>query len=158
VIRSPRPTRSLRLAPATLAVLLVAAACSAAPTTSPGGDAPGTASPIVRPSPSLEGRISPSPSTEPVTGEVPPAVVDAARSLLGEEVGAEAAAAATIVVAEAVTWPDGALGCPVPGMMYTQQLVDGYRLVFAVDGTEYDYRASSATNIRRCELGGPRAS
>lgn len=30
-----------------------------------------------------------------------------------------------------VTWPDGSLGCPKPGMMYTQALVDGYWLELA---------------------------
>jgi len=31
-----------------------------------------------------------------------------------------------IVRAEAVVWNDGSLGCPEPGMMYTQALVNGY--------------------------------
>jgi len=30
---------------------------------------------------------------------------------------------------EAVTWPDGSLGCPQPGEMYTQALVEGHRIV-----------------------------
>jgi hypothetical protein len=30
--------------------------------------------------------------------------------------------------AERVTWPDGSLGCPAPGRMYTQALVPGYRV------------------------------
>jgi hypothetical protein len=31
-----------------------------------------------------------------------------------------------IVRRESVIWSDGSLGCPEPGMMYTQALVDGY--------------------------------
>jgi hypothetical protein len=33
-----------------------------------------------------------------------------------------------VALAEAVTWPDGALGCPEPGRQYTQALVSGYRI------------------------------
>jgi hypothetical protein len=39
-----------------------------------------------------------------------------------------------VVRGERVTWPDGALGCPQPGMMYTQALVNGYRVMLGVDG------------------------
>ena len=35
---------------------------------------------------------------------------------------------------QAVTWPDGALGCPQPGRMYTQALVPGWRGVIDVPG------------------------
>ena len=52
------------------------------------------------------------------------------------------ASAITVVEAAAVTWSDGSLGCPEPGMMYTQALVDGYRVVLEADGTQYDYHAS----------------
>ncbi len=40
----------------------------------------------------------------------------------------------TLTSQEAVEWRDGSLGCPAPGMMYTQALVPGYRLIFT-DGT-----------------------
>ncbi len=33
---------------------------------------------------------------------------------------------------QAVTWPDGSLGCPQPGRLYTQALVPGWRIVIAV--------------------------
>lgn len=47
----------------------------------------------------------------------------------------------TVVVAEAVTWPDGALGCPQPGMSYTQALVDGSRVHLFADGRLFIYHA-----------------
>ena len=37
-------------------------------------------------------------------------------------------AALTVALSESVTWPDGSLGCPQPGMGYTQALVPGYRI------------------------------
>jgi hypothetical protein len=33
-----------------------------------------------------------------------------------------------VVSAERVTWSDGSMGCPAPGMAYTQALIDGYRI------------------------------
>ena len=58
----------------------------------------------------------------------------------------------TVVSAESVTFPDGGLGCPEPGMMYTQVLTPGYRVVVEAGGTEYDYRAGArGGGVRWCE-------
>lgn len=46
-----------------------------------------------------------------------------------------------IVLAEAVTWPDGSIGCPQPGMMYSQALVQGYRIVLEAEGETLNYHA-----------------
>jgi hypothetical protein len=58
-----------------------------------------------------------------------------------------------IVHAEAVTWNDGSLGCPEPGMMYTQALVDGYWIVFRHGGQEFDFRADQRGDTRLCPPG-----
>jgi hypothetical protein len=47
--------------------------------------------------------------------------------------------AVTVVDARSVTWPDGSLGCPEPGMMYTQVLVDGTLVVLEAGGSRYEY-------------------
>lgn len=47
-----------------------------------------------------------------------------------------------VLGAEAVTWPDGSLGCPKPGMMYTQALVPGYRVQIRAGERVLDYHAS----------------
>lgn len=44
-----------------------------------------------------------------------------------------------VVLAEAVTWPNGAMGCPTPGRMYTQALVPGYRIRIAAGSQTLDY-------------------
>lgn len=49
----------------------------------------------------------------------------------------------TVVVAQEKTWNDGSLGCPEPGMVYTQALVDGYSVLLEVDGRLYPYHAGS---------------
>jgi len=57
-----------------------------------------------------------------------------------------------VVKGVAVTWPNGSLGCPKPGMMYTQALVDGYQVVVKAGGTTYDYRFGNTSVPRLCEL------
>ena len=94
------------------------------------------------------------PSTPPIVGEVPAERIAAARDDLAGRIGADAAAGAMIVVAEAVTWPDGSLGCRVPGEVYLQMLIPGYRVVFRAAGVEYDYRMAEAGLVRLCDQAG----
>lgn len=63
-----------------------------------------------------------------------------------------------VVVAREETFPDGALGCPRPGMSYTQALVDGYRVVLARGGAEWLYTAGPDGVPRLCETGPDGAS
>ena len=58
-----------------------------------------------------------------------------------------------VVSAEAVTWSDGSLGCPMPGMMYTQALVPGYRVRIRAGGKEFDYHAGRAGAPALCPAG-----
>jgi hypothetical protein len=46
-----------------------------------------------------------------------------------------------VLTVEAVTWPDGSLGCPEEGKMYTQALVDGHRIVLGHDERLYVYHS-----------------
>ena len=46
--------------------------------------------------------------------------------------------------AQAVTWRSGALGCPEPGMHYTQALVPGTVIYLKVDTTIHAYHAKVA--------------
>jgi hypothetical protein len=62
------------------------------------------------------------------------AAVDDLAGRLGIEPGA-----VTVVDARNVTWPDSSLGCPEPGMMYTQVLVDGVLVVLEAGGRQYEY-------------------
>jgi hypothetical protein len=56
-----------------------------------------------------------------------------------------------VIVDEAVTWPDGSLGCPQPGLFYNQALVDGSRVLLEVDGRLYAYHAGSDGEPFLCE-------
>ena len=54
-----------------------------------------------------------------------------------------------VVSAETMTFPDGSLGCPEPGMAYTQMVVDGFKIVAQAKGVTYDYRGT-ANGFRLC--------
>jgi hypothetical protein len=55
-----------------------------------------------------------------------------------------------LIASSAVTWPNGALGCPQPGRSYTQALVEGVRAIVEVDRTTYDYRFGRGDVPRLC--------
>jgi hypothetical protein len=61
------------------------------------------------------------------------------------------ATALRLIRAEAVTWSDGSLGCPQPGLFYTQALEEGYWVVWqAEDGRQFDYRATQRGSFLLC--------
>ncbi|MFQ6027056.1 MAG: hypothetical protein ACE5Q6_06150 [Dehalococcoidia bacterium] len=61
-----------------------------------------------------------------------------------------------ISVAEgrAVTWSDGSLGCPQPGRIYTQALVEGFQVILSLQGQKYDYRVGNGGTFLLCESAG----
>lgn len=63
------------------------------------------------------------------------------------------AAQLRVTLAEAVTWPDGSLGCPQPGRQYTQVLVDGYRIRIVAGTATMEYHASVRGNPFLCPEG-----
>jgi len=95
---------------------------------------------------------TPAEETLPIKGEVPQRILDPILN--------EAAALANvpreqlvIVRAESVVWNDGSLGCPEPGMMSTQALVNGYWVVIEAGSQKYDFRVSSGGSFRLCPPG-----
>jgi hypothetical protein len=58
-----------------------------------------------------------------------------------------------IVRAEAVVWNDGSLGCPEPGMEYTQALVNGYWVLIKAAEQTYDFRVGGGGSFRLCPEG-----
>jgi hypothetical protein len=80
------------------------------------------------------------------------AVVQAARADAARRTGV-AAESLALISAESVTWSDGSLGCPQPGMMYTQALVPGYRIRLRGPDGEMDYHASARGALVLCPVG-----
>lgn len=87
---------------------------------------------------------------ESVIPENSPAVLNDIVADVFERSGSKSATV-NVVKMEETVWRDGSLGCPQPGMMYTQALVDGYWIILEVDGVEYDYRATQNGTFRLCE-------
>ncbi len=88
--------------------------------------------------------LVPACASQPVTiaGGLPvDRVVQAARADAAKHSGL-ALAQLQLVSAESVTWRNGSLGCPRPGMLYTEALVPGYRVRLNVGGKVWDYHAS----------------
>lgn len=132
---------------ATCAVLALVAAGCMQPAADGGDD--GTPSASREPIASPSSDVPPSDEGEPVTGEVPRDILEAIMADAARQTGI-GPDEIEVIRAESTTWSDGSLGCPEPGMMYTQALVDGYHVVLDVDGEELDYRVDSAGSFRIC--------
>ena len=97
-------------------------------------------------------RHSPDPAPPPVEaiiGEVPAQVLTTALMALEKLTGAARSDFET-VKAEEIIWPDGALGCPQPGMTYTTAPVPGYHIVLQHNARQYDYRAGGILFLLLC--------
>ena len=60
------------------------------------------------------------------------------------------ASALQVISSEAVTWPDGSLGCPQPGLMYTKAPVPGYRVRIQAGDTVLNYHANQRGYLVYC--------
>ena len=78
--------------------------------------------------------------------------VNAARADAARRTGV-AAESRALISAEGVTWSDGSLGCPQPGMMYTQALVPGYRVRLRGPNCEMVYHTSTSGALVLCPAG-----
>ncbi len=87
-----------------------------------------------------------------VKGEVPQGILEA---ILKEIAGSAGVGRDQIAIerAQSVVWSDGSLGCPEPGMAYTQALVKGYWVVVEAAAKKYDFRVGTGGNFRLCPPG-----
>ena len=83
-----------------------------------------------------------------------PAPVARAIADLAGQTGVEPSAV-ELVSFERVTWRDGSLGCPQPGMMYTQALVEGYRVTLRLNGQTVLYHGAEGQPPFRCDNPAP---
>jgi hypothetical protein len=123
-----------------------------APATAPATPPPGWS---VSPDPTLQPVPAPTPSTAPGAGtplDHSSALVQGAIDDLAARLGIERADVA-VVDARAVTWPDGSLGCPQPGMQYIQRLTDGALVILDAGGARYEYHGGNPLAL--CERPAP---
>ncbi len=95
-------------------------------------------------------RVPPTESMPPVTGEVPSGLMGSMLQDLSQRTGADPQLV-SVIRAQAVVWRDGALGCPQPGVVYTQALVHGYWVTLEFEGKTYDYHAAQNGYFMLCE-------
>ena len=110
-------------------------------------DEPAEQEPTVTTSPpksAPEPNLPPEPVEPLPEGPVASAVADLANRL-GVDVSV-----VSVVSQEEVTWPNGGLGCPQPGMSYAQVLVNGSLLVLSVDGMDYQYHSGGGRGPFYC--------
>ena len=142
-----RPDMVVRIA--LLAAALVVAGCSSAA-------APSQAAPSATPGFSASALAPENPSMSPGTTDLPASVIGPVVADIAKTAGVPVDQV-EVISAQAVTFPDGSLGCPQPGLAYTQIVVDGYQIVAKAGGTLYDYRGTGST-FKRCTTGAPKSS
>ncbi len=86
----------------------------------------------------------------PETTQAEISIVNTAKADLAQRLNI-AAADITVVGLEEITWRNGALGCPQPGMMYTQALVPGYKITLRAGGAVYAYHGAEGRGPFLCE-------
>jgi hypothetical protein len=135
----------------TLIISLCLALFSLSACSDPKDTAPG---PVAGPAP--ESKPAPQPNTKMVdmTSKPEPAVskdpmtpqqqIAYAQADLANRLGLDPAGVSVISISSGpVTWRSGALGCPKPGMNYTQALVPGFRIIVQSGNTTFHYHAKS---------------
>lgn len=152
---------------AIIVVVVGLTACGADDSPSDASPATEPATSSIDPPTSTETSGVTSPSSEPTepsapesTPTVPPDTHDARDDLdpvviaaIDELAVAQDRSPAEIefVIFERVTWRSGALGCPQPGLSYTQALVDGYRIVLSLDGIRYEFHGAAGAPPFLCD-------
>lgn len=94
------------------------------------------------PPPSRSAPVDPEPIA-PSADEIRDAIAD-----LAARIGAEAI---DVLDARPVTWPDGSIGCPEPGLAYTQAEVPGSLIVLRAGESSYRYHAADGGPFFYCE-------
>jgi hypothetical protein len=106
-----------------------------------GSDEP-AAAPVTQPELTQPEPTQPEPTQpEPTPPDEQPAAVAAAIADLVERTG-RSESEIEVARFESVTWSDGSIGCPEPGMSYTQALVPGFRIELVADATSYWYHGA----------------
>lgn len=100
-------------------------------------------------------RVPTTTASPAMQGEVPDELLEQVLADAANRAGVEASSL-TVVRSEAVTWNDGSLGCPEPGVLYTQEIIDGYWVEIVIGDVDLDYRLNSSGALLLCESNSPR--
>jgi hypothetical protein len=93
----------------------------------------------------IEGMVQ-NPSATPVAT---PGAADPLVAAIASDLGV-AADEIQVVSIEPRQWPDTALGCPQPGMMYAQVITPGSAIIVSVGGKQLEYHTDEQGTVVRC--------
>ncbi len=113
------------------------------------GPAPESA-PVNLPSPTVKDNTGMSASPAPTSPASETVEVTQAKQDLAQRLSVNSSQI-ELVSFQSITWPDGSLGCPQPGMLYTQALVEGYLIQLRAAGRVYEYHGARAGAPFLCE-------
>lgn len=103
--------------------------------------------------PSADNTASPSPTSptaaSPALSSQQLPVVTAVMADLAKRSGVSVSAISLTSLSSA-EWPDGSLGCPRPGIMYSQIVTPGYRIILSAGGQTYEYHTGRGTAFTFC--------
>lgn len=145
-------------------LLLTLTACGGAATTTPGNDATGGA-PVTGASPSSMplGSVPAGGGDAPVSGapggDQLMEVGDLEKNVMNLLATTTGKPADTLKLQnkEEAEWPNGGLGCPKEGMMYTEMIVPGYKLTYSDGSTTYEVHTDRSGNSAVwCDNGEPK--
>jgi len=58
-----------------------------------------------------------------------------------------------LIEISSVSWNDTSLGCPEEGLEYTQEVIDGYKVILLANDKEYIYHSNGLTSFILCGQG-----
>lgn len=136
-------------------LLALAAGCTSIPAEGPA--LPATAAPAAPTSapttPPEEAPVKENPTPTPAYDPAMEPLVQAAMDDLARRLGIPPEEI-IVVEAQAVVWPDAAMGCPQPDMMYIQVPQDGAFIQLSAGGKTYNYHSGGSREVFLCEQTG----
>lgn len=144
---------------ATIASIVMFAACGDDPPDAATASAPGSAAPSVTTTPvetvvqAPSSTVATPEGSTPVSGDIDPGLkpfIDIAVADLAQRLSV-APTDVAVTSATLVEWPDGSMGCPQPGQVYTQVITDGSLIVLVANGRSYQYHAGGSVKPFLCE-------
>lgn len=158
------------LAVAAIQVMVWLTGPSCAPTAQPSVATPGTSAPAAPTAVATTGAVVPTPVGRPAISSPsaagppgsgasvgPPTgggqtdkLVQLAKQDLVQRVSGLSESEIAVVRTSQETWRDTSLGCPEPGRMYAQVIVDGYRIILEARGQRYEYHTDASSQVAYC--------
>ena len=129
---------------------LVATAAVQEPLTQPPAETAAVETSITPAIPTLENDMSTEPSLPIPAIPGIQSLIEKAKADMAQRLSIEASQINTKEARE-VFWPDASLGCPQPGIAYTQIEIPGYLIVLEYNGDEFEYHANIHNYVLYCE-------